>query len=60
MRHRNGGYKLGCNTSYWRAFLRNLVTSIIINDRIEYLRLTFRQGLASASVEKMITLGKER
>ena len=33
MRHRNGGFKLGRNTSHRRALLRNLVTSIILNDR---------------------------
>ena len=35
MRHRNGGFKLGRNTSHRRAMLRNLVTSIILNDRVE-------------------------
>ncbi len=34
MRHRNGGFKLGRNTSHRRALLRNLVTSIILNDRV--------------------------
>ena len=33
--HRNGGFKLGRNTSHRRAMLRNLVTSIILNDRVE-------------------------
>jgi len=56
MRHRNGGYKLGRNTSHRRALLRNLVTSIIINDRIE---TTLTKAKASRPlVEKMITLGK--
>ena len=35
MRHRNAGFKLGRNTSHRRALLRNLVTSIIIEDRVE-------------------------
>jgi large subunit ribosomal protein L17 len=35
MRHRNAGYKLGRNTSHRRAMLRNLVTSVILNDRVE-------------------------
>jgi large subunit ribosomal protein L17 len=35
MRHRNAGYKLGRNTSHRRAVLRNLVTSVILMDRIE-------------------------
>ena len=56
MRHRNGGFKLGRNTSHRRALLRNLVTSIIINDRIE---TTLTKAKASRPlVEKMITLGK--
>ena len=35
MRHRNAGYKLGRNTSHRRALLRNLVTSILVEDRVE-------------------------
>ncbi len=35
MRHRNAGFKLGRNTSHRRALLRNLVTSVIIEDRVE-------------------------
>jgi large subunit ribosomal protein L17 len=56
MRHRNGGYKLGRNTSHRRALLRNLVTSIILTDRIE-TTLT-KAKAARPLVEKMITLGK--
>ena len=56
MRHRNGGFKLGRNTSHRRALLRNLVTSIILNDRIH---TTITKAKASKPlVEKMITLGK--
>ena len=56
MRHRNGGFKLGRNTSHRRALLRNLVTSIILHDRIE---TTLTKAKASRPiVEKMITLGK--
>lgn len=56
MRHRNAGYKLGRNTSHRRAMLRNLVTSIILNDRVE---TTITKCKASKPlVEKMITLGK--
>ena len=56
MRHRNGGFKLGRNTSHRRALLRNLVTSIILNDRIH---TTITKAKASRPiVEKMITLGK--
>ena len=35
MRHRVAGYKLGRNTSHRRALLRNLVTSLIMEERIE-------------------------
>ena len=35
MRHRNAGFKLGRNTSHRRALLRNLVTSVIIEDRVQ-------------------------
>ncbi len=56
MRHRNAGFKLGRNTSHRRAVLRNLVTSIIMMDRIE---TTITKCKASKPlVEKMITLGK--
>ena len=56
MRHRNGGFKLGRNTSHRRALLRNLVTSIIINDRVH---TTITKCKATRPiVEKMITLGK--
>ena len=56
MRHRNGGFKLGRNTSHRRALLRNLVTSVILNDRIH---TTITKAKASRPlVEKMITLGK--
>jgi large subunit ribosomal protein L17 len=56
MRHRNAGYKLGRNTSHRRALLRSLVTSIVLQDRIE---TTITKCKASQPlVEKMITLGK--
>jgi len=56
MRHRKGGFKLGRNTSHRRALLRNLVTSIIINDRI-HTTIT-KAKAARPLVERMITLGK--
>lgn len=56
MRHRNGGFKLGRNTSHRRALLRNLVTSTIVNDRI-HTTIT-KAKAARPLVEKMITLGK--
>ncbi len=56
MRHRNAGFKLGRNTSHRRAMLRNLVTSIIVMDRVE---TTITKCKATQPiVEKMITLGK--
>ena len=56
MRHRKGGFKLGRNTSHRRALLRNLVTSIILNDRVH---TTVTKAKATKPiVEKMITLGK--
>ena len=56
MRHRNAGFKLGRNTSHRRAMLRNLVTSIIMMDRVE---TTITKCKATRPlVEKMITLGK--
>ena len=56
MRHRNAGYKLGRNTSHRRAVLRNLVTSVILMDRIE---TTLTKCKASRPlIERMVTLGK--
>jgi large subunit ribosomal protein L17 len=56
MRHRKGGWKLGRNTSHRRALLRNLVTSLIIEERIE---TTVPKAKAMRPhVERMITLGK--
>jgi large subunit ribosomal protein L17 len=56
MRHRNAGFKLGRNPSHRRALLRNLVTSILLMDRVE---TTITKCKATQPlVEKMITLGK--
>jgi len=57
MRHRNAGFKLGRNTSHRRALLRNLVTSIIVEDRVE--TTITKCKAARPLVEKMITLGKK-
>ena len=57
MRHRNAGFKLGRNTSHRRALLRNLVTSVIIEDRVE-TTITKAKAVRPL-VEKMITLGKQ-
>jgi large subunit ribosomal protein L17 len=56
MRHRVAGWKLGRNTSHRRALLRNLVTSLVIEERIE-TTLTKAKAMRP-HVEKMITLGK--
>ncbi len=57
MRHRVAGWKLGRNTSHRRALLRNLVTSLILEERIE---TTVPKAKAMRPhVEKMITLGKK-
>jgi large subunit ribosomal protein L17 len=56
MRHRVAGYKLGRNTSHRRALLRNLVTSVIMEERIE--TTTAKAKAIKPLVEKMITLGK--
>lgn len=56
MRHKEAGWKLGRNTSHRRALLRNLVTSLIVEERIE---TTVQKAKAMRpNVEKMITLGK--
>jgi large subunit ribosomal protein L17 len=57
MRHRVAGWKLGRNTSHRRALLRNLVTSLILEERIE-TTVTKAKALRP-HVEKMITLGKK-
>ncbi len=57
MRHRNAGFKLGRNTSHRRAMLRNLVTSILMEDRVH--TTVTKCKAARPIVEKMITLGKK-
>jgi len=56
MRHRNAGFKLQRNTSHRRALLRNLATSLILEERIE-TTVTKAKALRP-TVEKLITLGK--
>ena len=56
MRHRKAGFKLGRKTPHRRALLRNLVTSILMEDRVE-TTLTKAKAVRP-QVEKMITLGK--
>jgi len=56
MRHKKAGYKLGRNTSHRRSMLRNLVTSVIVEERVE--TTVPKAKAAKPIVEKMITLGK--
>ena len=56
MKHRIGGYKLKRNVSSRRALLRNLVTSVIENERI--ITTVPKAKAAKPLVEKMITLAK--
>jgi len=56
MRHREAGWKLGRNTAHRRSLLRNLVTSLIVEERIE--TTVIKAKAMRPNVEKMITLGK--
>jgi large subunit ribosomal protein L17 len=56
MRHRKAGFKLGRNTAHRRAMLRNLVTSIILEDRVQ--TTVTKAKAARPHVERLITLGK--
>ena len=56
MRHKVAGYKLGRNTAHRRSLLRNLVTSVILEERVE--TTVPKAKAARPLVEKMITLGK--
>jgi len=57
MRHRVGGFKLKRDISARRALLRNLVTSVVMDERIE--TTIPKAKAAKPLVEKMITLAKE-
>ncbi len=56
MRHRNHGRKLSRNTEHRRALLRNLVTSLILEERI--VTTVPKAKEARRLAERMITLGK--
>src|ERR1700687_1413333 len=56
MRHKVAGFKLGRNTSHRRSLLRNLVTSVIVEERVE--TTVPKAKAAKPIVEKMVTLGK--
>jgi len=56
MRHLNYGRKLSRNTAHRRSLLRNLVTSLILEERIQ---TTVPKAKAARGIaEEMITLGK--
>ena len=57
MRHRNAGRRLGVKVSHKQAMLKNLLTSLLISERITttIARAKELQGLA----DKTITLGKK-
>ena len=56
MRHRKRGRKLSRNTEHRRALLRNLVTSLILQERI---KTTVAKAKAARPIaERMISLGK--
>ncbi len=57
MRHRKAGYRLQRDVSARRALLRNLVTSVVMDERIE--TTITKAKAAKPIVEKMITLAKE-
>src|SRR5690242_21465361 len=56
MRHQRHTKKLGRNTSHRRSLLRNLVTSLIMEERLE--TTPAKAKAMRPHVEKMITLGK--
>ena len=56
MRHLKAGWKLGRNTPHRRGLLRNLVTSLFLEERIE--TTVAKAKAMRPHVEKMITLGK--
>src|SRR5437764_13282804 len=56
MRHQRHTKKLGRNTSHRKALLRNLVTSLIMEERLE--TTPAKAKAMRPHVEKMITLGK--
>ena len=57
MRHKVAGYKLGRTTSHRRSLFRNMVTSIIMEERVETTAI--KAKAVRPLVEKMITLGKK-
>ncbi len=56
MRHQRADWKLGRNTAHRRALLRNLVTSLIVEERI--VTTVQKAKFLRPFAERMITLGK--
>ena len=56
MRHRKSGRKLGRNSSHRKAMFRNMVTSLLDQERIETTDAKAKQIRRLA--DRMITLGK--
>jgi large subunit ribosomal protein L17 len=56
MRHKRGGYKLGRDVAGRRSLLRNLVTSVIEQERV--VTTVIKAKAAKPLVDKMITLAK--
>jgi large subunit ribosomal protein L17 len=56
MRHKVAGYKLGRTTAHRRSLLRNMTTSLILEERVE--TTVAKAKALRPTVEKMITLGK--
>ena len=57
MRHKKAGFKLGRDMSSRRSLLRNLVTSVVEQERI--ITTVPKAKAAKPLLEKMITLGKQ-
>jgi large subunit ribosomal protein L17 len=57
MRHRYGGYKLKREEGHRKMLLRNLVTSVVTDERI--VTTIPKAKACKPLVEKMITLGKD-
>lgn len=57
MRHRHGYRKLGKESSHRRAMLRNMATSLIVNEHMDTTLARAKE--LRGVVEKMVTLGKK-
>ncbi|MDO8643875.1 MAG: 50S ribosomal protein L17 [bacterium] len=57
MRHQKDSFKLGRHTSHRKALMRNMVTSLILHEKIE--TTLAKAKIARRFAERMITLGKK-